>query len=104
MGSVRAHLALGGRVATGGRIGELLDTLEVFLCLAVAAGAKMGEHFDAQRGGQLVDDGLHLRVVGRSEEHTSELPSLMRLSYAVFCLKKKHFQHHDQQTTTELKT
>src|SRR3546814_4683137 len=27
--------------------------------------------------------------VGRSEEHTSELPSLMRNSYAVFCLKKK---------------
>src|SRR3546814_2897032 len=27
--------------------------------------------------------------VGRSEEHTSELQSLMRLSYAVFCLKKK---------------
>src|SRR3546814_5569865 len=26
----------------------------------------------------------------RSEEHTSELPSLMRISYAVFCLKKKH--------------
>src|SRR3546814_7246239 len=26
---------------------------------------------------------------GRSEEHTSELPSLMRMSYAVFCLKKK---------------
>src|SRR3546814_8958883 len=28
----------------------------------------------------------------RSEEHTSELQSLMRISYAVFCLKKKH-QH-----------
>src|SRR3546814_9239092 len=28
---------------------------------------------------------------GRSEEHTSELQSLMRISYAVFCLKKKHF-------------
>src|SRR3546814_1254561 len=28
--------------------------------------------------------------VGRSEEHTSELQSLMRNSYAVFCLKKKH--------------
>src|SRR3546814_3822149 len=28
-------------------------------------------------------------VVGRSEEHTSELQSLMRISYAVFCLKKK---------------
>src|SRR3546814_7826140 len=29
------------------------------------------------------------RVGGRSEEHTSELQSLMRISYAVFCLKKK---------------
>src|SRR3546814_7047723 len=28
-------------------------------------------------------------VIGRSEEHTSELQSLMRISYAVFCLKKK---------------
>src|SRR3546814_2970970 len=39
---------------------------------------------------------LHYRVasrsigIGRSEEHTSELQSLMRNSYAVFCLKKKH--------------
>src|SRR3546814_5942259 len=36
---------------------------------------------------------LHLRLGGhekrRSEEHTSELPSLMRISYAVFCLKQK---------------
>src|SRR3546814_3639187 len=29
-------------------------------------------------------------VAGRSEEHTSELQSLMRISYAVFCLKKKN--------------
>src|SRR3546814_6586998 len=29
------------------------------------------------------------RATGRSEEHTSELQSLMRISYAVFCLKKK---------------
>src|SRR3546814_14180932 len=29
------------------------------------------------------------RPLGRSEEHTSELQSLMRISYAVFCLKKK---------------
>src|SRR3546814_2782526 len=29
-------------------------------------------------------------VPGRSEEHTSELQSLMRISYAVFCLKKKN--------------
>src|SRR3546814_3157309 len=31
----------------------------------------------------------HLALDGRSEEHTSELQSLMRISYAVFCLKKK---------------
>src|SRR3546814_146142 len=30
-----------------------------------------------------------VRRAGRSEEHTSELQSLMRISYAVFCLKKK---------------
>src|SRR3546814_2022277 len=30
----------------------------------------------------------------RSEEHTSELQSLMRLSYAVFCLKKNKTRHH----------
>src|SRR3546814_10342977 len=30
-----------------------------------------------------------VEVVGRSKEHTSELQSLMRISYAVFCLKKK---------------
>src|SRR3546814_10121969 len=34
---------------------------------------------------------------GRSEEHTSELQSLMRISYAVFCLKKKT-QTNDQQS------
>src|SRR3546814_4932416 len=33
----------------------------------------------------------------RSEEHTSELQSLMRISYAVFCLKKKKQQHLNQQ-------
>src|SRR3546814_1584654 len=32
----------------------------------------------------------------RSEEHTSELQSLMRISYAVFCLKKKKKQHNNR--------
>src|SRR3546814_5263121 len=44
--------------------------------------------------------GIHQRrpgaLSGRSEEHTSELQSLMRISYAVFCLKKKK-QKNDQQ-------
>src|SRR3546814_2620450 len=34
-----------------------------------------------------------LELVFRSEEHTSELQSLMRISYAVFCLKKKKIRH-----------
>src|SRR3546814_7279295 len=36
---------------------------------------------------EVLHDGLQRRI--RSEEHTSELQSLMRISYAVFCLKKK---------------
>src|SRR3546814_7568246 len=40
--------------------------------------------------------------IGRSEEHTSELQSLMRISYAVFCLKKKktktQAKYHKQHT------
>src|SRR3546814_10070302 len=36
-----------------------------------------------------IDDVLHKMKEVRSEEHTSELQSLMRISYAVFCLKKK---------------
>src|SRR3546814_3146902 len=40
---------------------------------------------------------------GRSEEHTSELQSLMRISYAVFCLKKKNtYKHNNPQTQVHL--
>src|SRR3546814_18478723 len=37
----------------------------------------------------------------RSEEHTSELQSLMRISYAVFCLKKKNTAHINHQTNLQ---
>src|SRR3546814_2573227 len=40
------------------------------------------------------------RQASRSEEHTSELQSLMRISYAVFCLKKKKI-HKSQHTLTQ---
>src|SRR3546814_6540964 len=70
----------------------------------------------AQRRSQIVGDCLQLKTdvdvyndkrlpaepIQRSEEHTSELQSLMRISYAVFCLKKKktcnykHKQKSDQ--------
>src|SRR3546814_8318125 len=41
------------------------------------------------RGETIFDEKVVTRNDDRSEEHTSELQSLMRLSYAVFCLKKK---------------
>src|SRR3546814_2245939 len=49
--------------------------------------------FDASKG----DGGLKNY---RSEEHTSELQSLMRISYAVFCLKKKNNTKHTTNTKT----
>src|SRR3546814_4988889 len=39
---------------------------------------------------QALDFHVHFAAQVRSEEHTSELQSLMRISYAVFCLKKKN--------------
>src|SRR3546814_5488160 len=54
-----------------------------------------GDADGAQHG---ADPGGHRpggAAVDRSEEHTSELQSLMRISYAVFCLKKKkNLTHH----------
>src|SRR3546814_8576353 len=47
-----------------------------------------GEHF---RFPGIEGDGAH-----RSEEHTSELQSLMRISYAVFCLKTTNIHEHNQ--------
>src|SRR3546814_10872878 len=42
--------------------------------------------------------GLPVQMAGRSEEHTSELQSLMRISYAVFCLKQKKLDHYRNKT------
>src|SRR3546814_7806142 len=46
-------------------------------------------------GKVLLDALVHLPLVLRSEEHTSELQSLMRISYAVFCLKKTIHKTHN---------
>src|SRR3546814_10689989 len=51
---------------------------------------------DADRVRELL--GRRQHAVQRSEEHTSELQSLMRISYAVFCLKKKK-QYNDKMYT-----
>src|SRR3546814_11308814 len=46
------------------------------------------------RGACDVSGDCRLKRCVRSEEHTSELQSLMRISYAVFCLKKKKHKYH----------
>src|SRR3546814_9892265 len=46
------------------------------------------------------DPRRHGTAAARSEEHTSELQSLMRHSYAVFCLKKKNIKYQQQTSIT----
>src|SRR3546814_4727611 len=53
----------------------------------VRTGDAAVEHIAADGDGQSLDPAF--AAADRSEEHTSELQSLMRISYAVFCLKKK---------------
>src|SRR3546814_2397817 len=51
--------------------------------------------FDTDTTGWTADEATIARSTAQeSEEHTSELQSLMRISYAVFCLKKKKDQYH----------
>src|SRR3546814_7423488 len=87
--------------------------LDQFVYMA-AHGAKNAAR-NALNGDALAYDNRVMPAVVRSEEHTSELQSLMRISYAVFCLKKKknntnttipHANHnkHRKQTTTIVST
>src|SRR3546814_5032732 len=58
----------------------------------IAIGAGYDDNLYAQPDGEIGDAYVRIRPrvsLVRSEEHTSELQSLMRISYAVFCLKKK---------------
>src|SRR3546814_7406476 len=76
------------------RIGDI-DHADIIALHRLADLVPAYPHFLQLRG---IADGAHLLfdvvardrlAVQRSEEHTSELQSLMRISYAVFCLKKK---------------
>src|SRR3546814_6065435 len=65
-------------------IGGVYDDLEIGSGASnnISTGAKMS-------GGTVSDNGTDSTFLDRPEEHTSELQSLMRISYAVFCLNKK---------------
>src|SRR3546814_3122953 len=60
-------------------------------CLSILISSVQGERNDYQCTGECSGSGRH-RSSHRSEEHTSELQSLMRISYAVFGLKKTNIQ------------
>src|SRR3546814_6288329 len=84
------------------------DTLFPYTSLFRSGGTRSSSRFPVRT----VDDGLARSAAfvcalwgkadkeGRSEEHTSELQSLMRISYAVFCLKKKK-QTNETDTNTD---
>src|SRR3546814_2054960 len=68
--------------------------------------------YDTDKSGQVVSQNViedqenfsYLNTAYRSEEHTSELQSLMRTSYAVFCLKKKKLYTSIETDTTKIRT
>src|SRR3546814_6876325 len=92
------------------RIMRLAAVVLAAVCGIATAGSKQPETFDVWlRAGLQIDETGHVhdlqweeqskvhaviaeRLAPRSEEHTSELQSLMRTSYAVFCLKNKQKQ------------
>src|SRR3546814_6348501 len=110
------------RIIVEGRVGELVEQAQRFaLVVPVLAVLERQIGELAPLVGPvpvpaLFDDGARDRAgeaVGReglgaadsrSEEHTSELQSLMRRSYAVFCLKKQQQAHHQITTHTTLHT
>src|SRR3546814_3247335 len=58
----------------------------------------LGDHLVLLQRGQVLASGpLASVLTTRSEEHTSELQSLMRISYAVFCLKKQNKTNYRNQ-------
>src|SRR3546814_1281851 len=94
----------------GHGIPEAIETIlygESRLSLKVALLKPLSSAISIGSGGPFGAEGPIIMTggaIGRSEEHTSELQSLMRISYAVFCLKKKNTEnisnttHHVQRT------
>src|SRR3546814_6653527 len=69
-----------------------------------AAEAKAKDIEGRKQSAQAEISGRQRTLQARSEEHTSELQSLMRISYAVFCLKKKQPTPYKQSHTFRIST
>src|SRR3546814_3946206 len=61
--------------------------------IRLLGGGSGGSAGRAPRSDRVGDVGNARHIAVRSEEHTSELQSLMRISYALFCLKKKKYNN-----------
>src|SRR3546814_2273720 len=100
-----APATVSGQAAYAGPIPE--DPLQRFSrCPACPSRRACGPRCDAERPIRACLRSSAAAHAARSEEHTSELQSLMRISYAVFCLKKKTKQkdHTDQTLVTKQQT
>src|SRR3546814_9320481 len=89
-GNPRLAHCLSTAAALGGWEGGIAGSGQGLACHSMA-----GSHIAVLVEASI--DKNRLRV-GRSEEHTSELQSLMRISYAVFCLKKKNHKLNTKRT------
>src|SRR3546814_9486620 len=92
-GSFVAHVDGGWSIKVAGKADEDLVAKHVIIATGSSPRALPGLPFDED---QILSNDGALRIPAvpkRSEEHTSELQSLMRISYAVFCLKKKKNEH-----------
>src|SRR3546814_10516304 len=77
-----------GATPAGARVQRAWLDIEVVQCGYCQSGQIMSASALLARNAAPDDDNIDA-AMARSEEHTSELQSLMRISYAVFCLKKK---------------
>src|SRR3546814_4499269 len=82
------------------RLRQVEDGPDVQIIVELPAPAAVLVAIDALHGQMTRLFGGQIAIL-RSEEHTSELQSLMRISYAVFCLKKKKRQVTYNKTTQE---
>src|SRR3546814_1217525 len=80
LGAVRAGTSMGSAASTAYKLGQETSG-------SASVGAGISGMASAAKGA--ASNRLKSASGLRSEEHTSELQSLMRISYAVFCLKKK---------------
>src|SRR3546814_3170897 len=92
LSSGRSDLIYGHVVVDGGHPG-VEHRVRAWVLGRAAAAAPFASTCAGRLGADLVVVGPGVAAAVRSEEHTSELQSLMRISYAVFCLKKKKDDH-----------